>query len=93
VTTAEERRRYPRTRVSWPVRLAIDDNLLVGRAIDVSEQGLCIVTAPTGSLKRGQSCRLNVILNAVDAFSCNAEIRYVGDAMVGVQTAERLHLT
>ena len=36
VTRAKQRRVRPRTTVSWPVRMWVDETMRVGRAIDVS---------------------------------------------------------
>ena len=55
--SVKERRTHPRTPVSWPVRLWVEEDMLVGRAVDISEQGLCVITAPTDALKRGASYR------------------------------------
>jgi hypothetical protein len=84
------RRAHARMPVSWPVRLLLDDVLLIGRAVDVSEQGLCVLTAPTGALKRGQSCRVEMVLSAIQTVSCTAEVRHVTDALVGLMTHEQL---
>ena len=86
-----ERRAYPRKPVSWPVRLSVDDSLILGRALDVSEYGLCVMLAPTADLKRGQSCRIEVAIETLDAaFSTTAEIRHVHEGVVGLQTSEPL---
>jgi hypothetical protein len=92
-TSAKERRIHPRTTVSWPVRLWVDENMLVGRAVDVSEQGLCVITAPTDALKRGASYRVDVVLGSDTQFSCVGEVRHVTASLVGLRTAERLKLT
>ena len=91
-TSAQERRIFPRTPVSWPVRMWVDESLLVGRAIDISEQGLCVLTAPTGSLKQGQCYRIDVVVDADERFTCQGEVRHVTDALVGIRTMERLRL-
>lgn len=89
----KDRRRYPRTEVSWPVRLWVDDSPLIGRAVDVGEQGLCVLTAPTEALKRGASYRVDVVVAADQQFSCQGEVRYVASSIVGLRTRERLKLT
>jgi hypothetical protein len=71
----------------------VDEEMLVGRAIDVSEQGLCVITAPTGALKRGESYRIDVVVGADAEFSCRGEVRHVTAALVGLRTHERLRLT
>ena len=94
MTTADvkDRRIHPRTPVSWPVRMWVDEAMLVGRAIDVSEQGLCVITAPTGALKRGACYRVDVVVGADAEFSCQGEVRHVTSSLVGLRTLERLKL-
>ena len=75
--------------VSLPVRIFIDDALVIGRAVDVSEEGLCVLTAPTGALKQGRSCRVELVLSEIKTVACNAEVRHVTDALVGLRTYER----
>ena len=91
-TRAKERRVFPRTAVSWPVRLWVDETMLVGRAIDVSERGLCILTAPTDALKRGDCYRVDVVVGADAEFTCQGEVRHVTGGLVGLQTMEHLRL-
>jgi len=50
--------------VSWPVRFLLDDTRLLGRALDVSEEGLCVLTAPTDALKQGRSYHILMVLRA-----------------------------
>jgi PilZ domain-containing protein len=89
----KDRRSHPRTEVSWPVRLWLGDTMLVGRAVDVSEQGLCVITAPTGDIKRGSCYRIDVVVGADHQFSCQGEVRHVTASLVGLRTIERLKLT
>jgi hypothetical protein len=95
VTNSEglERRQYPRTPVSWPARIWVDDSMLLGRAIDISEQGLCLLTAPTGALKRGECYRVDVLVGSTARFSVQGEVRHVTDSLIGLRTVERLKLT
>ncbi len=86
------RRAYERFPVSWPARLLIDETLVIGRAADISEQGLCVLTAPTDALKRGQCCRVELVLSEIQTVACTADVRHVTDALVGLQTRERLVL-
>ena len=92
----KDRRVHPRIVVSWPVRLWNEDEVLVGRAIDMSEQGLCIVTAPTEALKRGDSYRVELMVGPSAQIACTGEIRHVTSsalsALVGIRTRERLPL-
>jgi len=92
-TSVQDRREHPRTSVSWPVRMWVDEEMIVGRAVDISEQGLCIITAPTDALKRGVCYRIDVVVGAESQFSCQGEIRHVTSPLVGVRTLERLKLT
>jgi hypothetical protein len=92
-TSVTERRRHPRTEVSWPVQMWVYDDMLIGRAVDVSEQGLCIITAPTHALKRGESYRIDVVMGAEQRFSLQGEVRHVSSSVVGLRTVERLKLT
>ena len=85
-SSGQERREYPRTEVSWPVRMWASDDMIVGRAVDVSQQGLCVLTAPTDALKRGQCYRVDVVLGAGDQFSCQAEVRHISSTHVGLRT-------
>jgi len=70
--------------------------VLVGRTIDMSEQGLCIVTAPTEVLKRGDSYRVELMVGPSAQIACTGEIRHVTtsalSALVGIRTRERLPL-
>lgn len=92
-TSVKERREHPRTTVSWPVRMWVDEQMLVGRAVDISEQGLCVITAPTDALKRGACYRIDMVVNAEDQVSVQAEVRHVTSSLVGLRTVERLKLT
>jgi len=89
----KDRREHPRTTVSWPVRMWVDEQMIVGRAVDVSEQGLCVITAPTDALKRGACYRIDMVVNAEDQVSLQAEVRHVTSSLVGLRTVERLKLT
>jgi len=71
----------------------VDEDMLVGRAVDVSEQGLCVITAPTDALKRGACYRIDMVVNAEDQVSVQAEVRHVTSSLVGLRTVERLKLT
>ena len=93
MTSPNDRREYPRTPVSWPVRMWVDETLLVGRAIDISEQGLCVITAPTDALKRGACYRVEVVVDSDSEVSVQGEVRHVTSSLVGLRTIERLKLT
>lgn len=91
-TNVHERREHPRTEVSWPVRMWVDEQMLIGRALDVSEQGLCVLTAPTEALKRGECYRIDMVVGAEQQVTLQGEVRYLGSSMVGLRTVERLKL-
>lgn len=91
-TSGRERREHSRTEVSWPVRLWVDEDMLVGRALDVSEQGLCVLTAPTEALKRGVCYRIDMVVGAEQQVSLQGEVRHVTSSLVGMRTVERLKL-
>jgi hypothetical protein len=88
----QDRREHARIPVSWPVRLWIDDSLVIGRAVNVSEHGLCVITAPTQALKRGEWYRVDVVIGPEGEITLNAEVRYAAEAVVGLRTKERLQL-
>jgi hypothetical protein len=92
-TSVRERREHPRTNVSWPVRMWVDEDLVIGRALDVSAQGLCVLTAPTEALKRGVSSRIDMVVSAEQHVSGQGEVRHVASSVVGLRTVERLKLT
>ena len=91
--SAGERREHARTTVSWPVRMWVDEELLVGRALDISEQGLCVLTAPTDALKRGVCYRIDMVVGAEQQISVQGEVRHVTSSIVGLRTVERLKLS
>jgi len=92
-TSVNDRREHPRMTVSWPVRMWVDEEMLVGRAVDVSEQGLCVITAPTEALKRGACYRIDMVVSSEHQVSLQAEVRHVTSSLVGLRTVERLKLT
>ncbi len=91
--TLTNRRAHDRIPVSWPVRFLLDDTRLLGRALDVSEEGLCVLTAPTDALKPGRSYHLLMVLSRSQTISCTAEVRHVTDGLVGLRTQERFRFT
>lgn len=72
-----ERRREPRTPVLWPVRLWTADVVLEGTATDVSDNGICIVTAPTADIKIGASYRIEVLAGLEKGRTFVGEVRHV----------------
>ena len=82
----EERRRHPRIPIAWPVRLWVDDELVVGRALDASPYGICVATAPTVDLKVGHSYRVSVLASGQDDLDCLGLVRWVGERGAGLET-------
>jgi hypothetical protein len=89
----DERRRYPRIPVTWPVRLWIDEECLIGRATDASAYGICVVTAPTAGLRLGQSYRVEVMAGMADAATYSGEVRHISDHGAGFETTQPIILT
>ena len=87
-----ERRSAPRRPVSWPVRMWIDERPVPGRAIDASEQGLCVLAAPPRDLRRGESCRIDVLVGTTQRLALVGEIRHVESSLVRLRTVQRLRL-
>jgi hypothetical protein len=87
-----ERRLHPRVPVSWPVRLWVDGAAVAGRTVDVSEQGLCIVSAGASRIEVGATYRVDIIMGPKHEVSVNAEVRYHVDSVVGLRTKQRLKL-
>ena len=71
----------------------VEEQMLVGRAVDVSEQGLCVITAPTDALKRGACYRIDMVVGAEHQVSVQGEVRHVTSSLVGLRTLERFRLT
>jgi hypothetical protein len=87
-----ERRHHPRVTVSWPVRLWVDEASIVGRALDASEWGICVATAPTVELKLGRSYRVDVLAGAPGEFTVAAAVRQIGARGAGMQTTRPIVL-
>jgi hypothetical protein len=81
-----ERRRHPRIPVSWPVRVWVDDEALLGRAEDASRHGLWITVPPTTSLKLGKTCWIDVLSEELGSFTVAGEVRHVSGRRVGLET-------
>jgi hypothetical protein len=85
-----DRRHDPRLAASWPSTVWTDDTILVGRTVDVSEHGLCVVTAPTTALKLGQSYRIELVGTSGDAIATVAEVRHISARGIGLRTRDRV---
>jgi hypothetical protein len=92
-TDTLERRLHPRVPISWPVRLHVEDTIVSGRTVDVSEQGLCIVVSGRpDKIQVGAPYRIDIIMGPKHEVSVTAEVRYLADAVVGLRTRQRLKL-
>ncbi len=85
-----DRRRDPRRIVSWPSSIVTDETILVGRTVDVSEYGLCVVTAPTTALKAGHAYRIELVGSSGAAISTVAEVRHISAQGIGLRTRDRM---
>ena len=85
-----ERRRDARWAAEWPSRVWTDEGLLVGTTVDVSDYGLCFVSAPTAALKVGFSYRIEVVGTSGDAITTVAEVRHISARGVGFRTEDRV---
>jgi hypothetical protein len=70
----------------------IDERPVPGRAIDVSEQGLCVLTALPRDLRCGESCRLDVLVGTTQQLALVGEVRHVESSLVRLRTVQRLRL-
>src|SRR3989449_9064052 len=77
MSSVPERRRHPRIAVSWPVRLWLDDEALLGRAEDASRHGLWVTVPPTTSLKLGKVCWIDVLSEEFGSFTVAGEGRHI----------------
>ena len=82
----EEQRRDPRRTVSWPARLWLDEESIVGEVVDVSPYGLCVMTAPTDTLKRGRAYRVEIVADLDLEIACVGEVRHVSARGAGMST-------
>jgi hypothetical protein len=89
----DDRRRYQRIPVSWPVCVWVDEGVIIGRADDASEYGLCLALTPTSAVKLGKSYRVDVVASEADSFSVVAEVRHVADQKIGLQVESPLPLS
>lgn len=85
-----ERRRDARWAAAWPSRVWSDEAVLVGSTVDVSDFGLCFVSAPTAALKLGSSYRIEVVGGSGEAITTVAEVRHISARGVGLRTQDRV---
>ena len=93
MSAIRERRRHPRIAVSWPVRVWIDDEALLGRAEDASLHGLWLTVPTTTSLKLGKVCWIDVLSEELGSFTVAGEVRYVSGRRVGLETTRPVPIT
>ena len=86
----DERRRDARLTASWPSQVWTDAGLLVGRTVDVSDYGLCFVSAPTSALKVGDCYRIEIVGASGQSIASVAEVRHISARGVGFHSRERV---
>ena len=86
----DDRRRDARLAVSWPSQVWTDEGILVGRTVDVSDYGLCFVSAPTSALKVGNSYRIELVGASGESIASVAEVRHISARGVGFQARDRV---
>jgi hypothetical protein len=86
----DERRRDVRLTASWSSQVWTDEGLLVGRTVDVSDYGLCFVSAPTSALKVGDCYRIEIVGASGHSIASVAEVRHISARGVGFKARERL---
>jgi PilZ domain len=86
MSSIRERRRHPRIPVSWPVRVWVDDEAILGRAEDASRHGLWVTIPQTTSLKLGKVCWIDILSEELGSFTVAGEIRHVAGRRVGLET-------
>ena len=86
MSSTSERRRHPRFAVTWPVRLWVDDEPLLGHAEDASRNGLWVTVAPTTALRLGKICWIDVMSDELGSFTVAGEVRHITGRRVGLET-------
>ena len=86
MSSTAERRRHPRVPVTWPVRLWVDDEPLLGRAEDASRHGLWVTLTPTTALKPGKICFIDVLSDEAGSFTVAGEVRHITGRRIGLET-------
>ncbi|MDP2627266.1 MAG: PilZ domain-containing protein [Candidatus Rokubacteria bacterium] len=86
----DERRRHPRIPAAWPVRLQVDEETVVGRAVDVSAYGVLVTTAPTALLKVGHSYWVELVADKGNTLVALGEVRHVSGKGAGLRMMVRL---
>jgi hypothetical protein len=88
-----ERRRWPRQKVAWVVRVLLGEGVvIVAKAVEASRHGLRLAADQiAAALSRGDKCRVEVSLAGGEAtFSREGEVRHVSEHGVGLAINEPL---
>jgi hypothetical protein len=91
-----ERRRFSRYAVAWPVRLWLNEHVMLrGQTTDASVKGMRIVldSPPPEALKIGERYRVEVMPERGDRFACFAEVRHIGKAGIGLENLVEVPLS
>jgi len=81
--TMSERREYPRFPAAWPVEISVEQYSLIGRAVDVSEYGICVVAAPSALLRVGDCYRVEVLAGGGARMAGTGVVRAPGSRACG----------
>ncbi|HKQ67229.1 MAG TPA: PilZ domain-containing protein [Methylomirabilota bacterium] len=92
MSSTPERRRHPRVPVSWPIRLWVDDEPLLGRAEDASRNGLWVTVPSTTALRLGKICWVDVLSDELGSFTVAGEVRHVNGRRIGLETTRPVPL-
>jgi PilZ domain len=86
----DDRRRDVRHAAAWPSRIWTDEGILVGRTVDVSDHGICFVSAPTSALKVGDCYRIEIVGGSGESIASVAEVRHISARGVGLEARHRV---
>jgi PilZ domain len=78
--------------VSWPIRLWVDDEPLLGRAEDASRNGLWVTVPSTTALRLGKICWVDVLSHELGSFTVAGEVRHVNGRRIGLETTRPVPL-
>lgn len=89
----QERRKYPRSPVSWTVRLWLgEDVFAIAKTSDASLHGMCILASHDVGpfLELGKPYRVDVHPGTPHEFPCTAEIRNIINTQKELQLRARI---
>jgi hypothetical protein len=89
----DERRKYERHAVVWPIRLWISEKCFIaGRSVNGGLHGAWITVSwlPSGVLKLDQEYRLELCPGTSGEFSCTAVVRHVSRHGIGLEILEQV---